>query len=85
MIVSQIDMGCARAFAIFALSLAAWGQRFEGDIEFFVHEGVDEARLSRAVGASPWSPKHIRAALASARVTTTDVNIVCCDAQRRKV
>ncbi len=85
LIVSQIDMGCARTFAIFALSLAAWGQRLQGDVEFFGHRGLDEAKLRAAIDASRWSPGTVRSALATARVNTTDVAIICCDDQRRKV
>jgi len=80
LIVSQIDMGPARTLAIFAVTLAAWGQNRQGDIEFFGHQGLDEAKLRAAIGTSSWSPQKIRTALA-----TTDVAIICCDDQRREV
>jgi hypothetical protein len=80
LIVSQIDMGPARTLAIFAVTLAAWGQTRQGDIEFFGHEGLDEPKLRAALSAVSWTPKTIRAVLAA-----TDVAIVCCDEQRRQV
>ena len=78
-------MRCARTSAIFGISLAAWGQSLQGDIEFFGHRGLDEAKLRAAIGASRWSPRTVRSALATARVNPTDVAIICCDDQRRKV
>ena len=78
-------MGRARRLAIFAVSLTAWGQSRQGDVEFFGHQGLDEAKLRAAIIEPNWSAEGVRAAFAATGVQTTNVAIVCCDDDRRKV
>lgn len=85
LIVSQIDMGRARTVVVFVMSLAAWGQRPQGDVEFFGHQDLDEAKLRAAIVEPNWSPESVRTALAAVGVQTTNVAIVCCDEDRRNV
>ncbi len=78
-------MGRIHTLAIFGVSLAAWGQRPQGDVEFFGHQGVEEAKLRAAIIEPSWSPEGVSAALAAIGVQTTNVAIVCCDEERRQV